>query len=79
MFCVEKCWTCKLQSHHDILLKTYPERSQKVGTALTLREPSENVVQILCVSWDLISPTQNDAYLYNALVEHYDSNLKYIY
>ena len=31
--------------------KTLPERSQNVKTDLTLWEPSDNVLQKLCVSW----------------------------
>ena len=37
----------------DTLCKTFPEHSQKVGTALTLWESSENVLQPLCVSQDI--------------------------
>ena len=46
------CWTMLNITY--TLWKMFPERSQKVktATALTLWEPSENVLQTLCVSWE---------------------------
>ena len=46
----------------DILLRTFPERSKKIGTGLTLWEPSENVLQMLCVSWVTITPHHTSSY-----------------
>ena len=31
--------------------KTFPERSQNIGSDLTLWKPSDNVLQTLCASW----------------------------
>ena len=51
-------WTnMKVNNSHlmiNILGKTFPERSQNVGTDLTLWESSDNVLQTLCVSWEYI-------------------------
>ena len=33
-------------------MKNLPRTLQKVGTALILWEPSENVLQTLCIGWD---------------------------
>ena len=41
----------KGNTSHPIFGKTFPEHSQYVGTDLTLREPSDNFLQTLCVNW----------------------------
>ena len=46
----------------------FPELSQKGWTALTLKEPSENVLQTLCVSWILTYAKNNGSTKWQAVL-----------
>ena len=62
--CVCFMWNNVEHANYSTLWKNFPKRSQKDGFALTLCEPSENLLQMLCVSWGCFTELSHKATKY---------------